>query len=76
MYCDYPLDNDSILEINLINILRFQHCFRSMKTVQTDENGFWNNKDASINTLVVSHNDNVSFSYFANVKHARIPCRQ
>ena len=47
-----------------------------MKTVQTDENGFWNNKDASINTLVVSHNDNVSFSYFANVKHARIPCRQ
>ena len=26
-------------------------------------------KIASINTLVVSHNDNISFSYFANVKH-------
>ena len=25
----------------------------------TDENGFWNNKYASINTLVVSHKDNV-----------------
>ena len=37
----------------------------------TDENGFWNNKYASINTLVVSHKDNVWFSYFANVKHTR-----
>ena len=37
----------------------------------TDENGFWNNKYASINTLVVSHKDNISFSYFANVKHTR-----
>ena len=26
-------------------------------------------KKASINTLVVSHNDNISFSHFANVKH-------
>ena len=37
----------------------------------TDENGFWNNKYAPINTLVVSHKNNVSFSYFANVKHTR-----
>ena len=37
----------------------------------TDENGFWNNKYASINTLVVSHKDSVSFSNFANVKHTR-----
>ena len=28
-------------------------------------------KKESINTLVVSHNDNISFSYFANVKHTR-----
>ena len=26
-------------------------------------------KKASINTLVVTHNDNISFSYSANVKH-------
>ena len=26
-------------------------------------------KKSSINTLVVSHNDNISFLYFANVKH-------
>ena len=37
--------------------------------VLTDENGFWNYKKASINTLVVSHNNNIPFSYFANVKH-------
>ena len=24
---------------------------------------------ASKNTLIASHNDNISFSYFANVKH-------
>ena len=39
--------------------------------VLTDEKGFWNNKYALINTLVVSHKDNISFSYFANVKHTR-----
>ena len=37
--------------------------------VLTDENGFWNYKKAAINTLVVSHNGNISFLYFANVKH-------
>ena len=47
-----------------------------MQTVLTDENGFWNNKNASIHTLVVSHNDNVSLSYFAEVKYAGITCRQ
>ena len=39
--------------------------------ILTDENGFWNNKEAPINTLVVLHNDNISFSYFANVKQTR-----
>ena len=39
--------------------------------ILTDENGFWNNKKASINIPVVSLNDNVSFSYFANVKHTQ-----
>ena len=28
-------------------------------------------KKASINILVVSHKDNISFSHFANVKHSR-----
>ena len=37
--------------------------------ILTDENGFSNNKKSSINTLFVSHNDNISFSYFANIKH-------
>ena len=37
--------------------------------VLTDENGFWNYIKASINTLIVSHNNNIWFSYFANVKH-------
>ena len=37
----------------------------------TDENRFWNNKYASINRLVVSDKDNVSFLYFANEKHTR-----
>ena len=37
----------------------------------TDENGLWNNKKAPINTLVISHNNNISFSYFANVKHTQ-----
>ena len=32
---------------------------------------FGNNKKASINTLVVSHNDSISFSYFTSVKHTR-----
>ena len=40
--------------------------------ILTDENGFWNNKKASIvNTLVVSHNDNIYFLYFANVKQTQ-----
>ena len=62
MFCDYPLDNDSTLEINLTNIERFQHCFNQFKMMLTDEKGFCNNKKTSINTLVVSHNDNISFS--------------
>ena len=37
----------------------------------TGENGFWNDKKAPMNTLVVSHNDNISFSYIANVKHSQ-----
>ena len=39
--------------------------------ILTDENGFSKNKKVSINTLVVSHNDNISLSYFANVKHTQ-----
>ena len=31
--------------------------------ILTDENGFGITKKTSINTLVVSHNDNISFSY-------------
>ena len=30
--------------------------------ILTDKNGFWNNKKAPINALVVSHNENISFS--------------
>ena len=69
MYCDYPLDNDSTLEINLTKHLKSSTLFESILTVLTDENEFWNNNKASINTLVVSHNNNISFLYFANVKH-------
>ena len=39
--------------------------------IELVENGFWNNTKASINALVVSHNDNISFSYFANEKHTQ-----
>ena len=73
MYCDYPLDNDSTLEINLTKHLKILTLFESILTALTDENGFWNNKYASINTLVISHKNNVSFSYFASVKHTRNP---
>ena len=69
MQCDYHLDSDSTLEITLTKHLKILTLFSSIKTVLTDENGFWNYKKASINTLVVSHNNNLSFSYFANVKH-------
>ena len=62
MYCDYPLDNDSTLEINLTKHLKISTLFYSIQTVLTDENGFWNYKKASINTLVVSHHANISFS--------------
>ena len=27
MSCDFPLDNDSILEINITKVKIFQHCF-------------------------------------------------
>ena len=43
MFCDYPFDNDSTLEINLTNIERFQHCFDQFKMMLTDEKGFCNN---------------------------------
>ena len=62
MFCDYPLDNDYTLEINLTNIYRCQHCFNQFKMILRGENGFWNKKNASINILVVSNNDNISFS--------------
>ena len=71
MYCDYPLDNDSTLEINLTKHLKSLTLFKSISMALTDENGVWNNKYASIITLVVSYKDNVTFSYFANVKHNR-----
>ena len=45
--------------------------FLSIKTVLTGVNEFWSIKKASMNTLVVSHNDNISFSYFTNVKHTQ-----
>ena len=70
MYCAYPLDNDVFtLEINLTKHLKISTLFSSIKTVLSDVNVFWNYKKASINTLVVSHNNNISLSYFANVKH-------
>ena len=39
--------------------------------ILTDEKGLWNNKKTSINTFVVSHNENISFSYFANIKQTQ-----
>ena len=76
MHCDYPLDNDSILEINLKTFYDFNIVFNQCKWSLLMKMDFGITKNASINTLVVSHNDSVSFSNFANVKHARIPCRQ
>ena len=69
MLCDYPLDNDFTLEISLTNIQRFQHCFNEFNGSLLMKIDFGITKKASINTLVVPHNDNISCSYFANVKH-------
>ena len=66
MYYDYPLDNDSTLETNLTkHLIDFNIVLINFKGPK------WilELQKASINTLVVSHNDNISFSYFANVKH-------
>ena len=40
MFCDYPLDNDSILEINLTKHFNISTLFSSIETVLIDENGF------------------------------------
>ena len=69
MYLDYPLDNAYTLEINLTKHLKISTLFSSIKTVRTDENGLWKHKKALIDTLVVIHNDNISFSYIATEKH-------
>ena len=64
MYCDYPLDIASILKINLTKRTVFNFVIINLK-ILTDVNGFWSSKKLSINTLIVSHNDNISFSHFS-----------
>ena len=73
MNCDYPLYNDSTLKINLTKHLKITTLFKYFQTALTGEKRFWKNKYALINALVVSHKDNVSFTYFANVKHTPNP---
>ena len=67
MYCYYPLDSDSTLEINLTKHLKISKLFSSIKMVLTDENIFLNYKKAPINTLVVSHNNYISFYFLQTV---------
>ena len=44
MYCDNPLDKDSILEIKPYKAFKDFNIVLINLTVLTDENGFWNYK--------------------------------
>ena len=61
MSFDYPLDNYSILEINLIKANRFQHCL--MNVNGPDQNGFWKGKTHET-THWMSHIKNIVFVFY------------
>ena len=71
MLCDYPLNNDSILELNLTKVKNIE-CLITLLTVLTDVNGLWKGKKYKLtHSLDVSRKENISFSYFTMLKHNR-----